>query len=432
MLELLLQATFLTGGALDLPAERTVLDNGMVVIVAPDHSAPLIAVRLFYRVGSRDERPGESGLAHLFEHMMFNGTRKFGPKQFDRVLEQAGGAGNAFTTQDLTCYTTQVPPESLAALLELEADRMHGLSIPRHVLAREIQVVLEERRMSIEDDPDGALRALLMSHLYQAHPYRTPVLGWAADVRDTTVARCREFYARHYGPDRAVLVLAGDVTPEHGFALATKWFGGLARCEGTHAPPAEEPPRAFRSRVELRRPVSQPTLLIAFQGPAGRAAEHAALDLAQRLLGGGDSSRLHRRLVQRERLATQVLALHGWTTDPGPFTLHLTLVPGADVARVEAIVAEELAAFLADGAGDDELARARTACLAAVVRSLETFGGRAEWLGRGELQLGDHRAVLQLPERHAAVTAQQVRDAAGQYLRLERSATAVLLPLETR
>ncbi|HLU38675.1 MAG TPA: pitrilysin family protein, partial [Planctomycetota bacterium] len=237
------------------------LDNGMVVIVAPDPHAELVAVHLAYAVGSRDENVGATGLAHLFEHMMFNGATRYGPKQFDAVLERAGGYGNAFTRHDLTAYYTAVPPTSLATVLDLEADRMVGLSLDEAMLERERQVVLQERRGSLENHPGALLQSLLYASLFQTHPNRWPVLGWVADIEAASVATCRAFYERHYAPNRAVLVLAGAVEPEAAVALVERWFGGIPPRPEPRAGIAPEPARTFASHVVLVREAPAPQLM---------------------------------------------------------------------------------------------------------------------------------------------------------------------------
>ncbi len=411
---------------LPLSTFRRVLDNGMTVVVAPDRTVPLVAVRLLYRVGSRNEQVGATGMAHLFEHMMFNGARRFGPKRFDAVLESAGGAGNAFTTTDFTCYTTQVPPESLATVFDLESDRMVGLTIHKHMLGREVQIVLEERRQVLEDVPTALGQSLLIGSLFQAHAYRWPVLGWPSDIAATTVRACVDFHATYYAPDNAVLVLAGDVEPDAAFALVERYFGKLPRGPGPRDVVTVEPERTFATRLSLPSKAPNPTLFVGFVGPRAADPDHAAVDLLRQVLTNAASARLHRRLVQTDRTATSIAFSHGWLVDPEPMFFTASLPPGGDPAVVEAALFDEIRRLVDDGVDADEMTRARTGATASLLRELGTLGQRATTLGQFEIAVGDPRAVLALPQRYAVITGADLQRVASRFLRKDRAAVVVV------
>jgi predicted Zn-dependent peptidase len=425
---LLLVALAARGDELRLPVHKKVLDNGMTVLVAPDHGTPLVAVRLFYKAGSRNEHEGITGIAHLFEHMMFNGAKKYGPKQFDAVLERAGGAGNAFTTTDFTCYTTRVPKHSLPIVLDLEADRMRGLDLARHILAREVQIVLEERRQMLEDQPLAMLRATAVATLFQAHPYRWPVFGWASDVRKTTVPDCVAFYEACYAPNNAVLVLAGDVEPEAAFALAAQYFGALPRGRPISAVKTEEPPRLGPSRFELRRQAPNATLLVAVQGLPASDADTFGVDLLRAILTSGVNSRLVRRLVVADRCATSVTLAHDWMIDPEPISIEASMPPGEGPERAERALWEELERLQKDGVTPAELARAQIECTAGLYRRLQTLGERATLLGKLEVVTGDHGRLHGIPTLYRSFTPGRLQAIANRLFARERSTTGVLLP----
>lgn len=411
-----------------MPTHRFVLDNGLTVIVAPDPDSEIVSVRLLYRVGSRDEQVGATGLAHLFEHMMFNGAARYGPKQFDAVLERAGGYGNAYTRNDFTSYFTDVPPESLATVLDLESDRMVGLDLNENMLAREKQVVRQERRQVLENQPDALLGSLLMSSLYQAHPNRWPILGWVADVEAASVETCRAFYAQHYAPNHAVLVLAGAVEADAARALVERFFGSLPASATARREVAPEPAREFRSHVVLEREAPAPVVLLGFLGPRALDPDHAALDLLAEILVRGRTARLVRRLVREDRSATDLDFQHDWTLDHEPVVLQLTLAPDANVAAVIDATFSEIDRLAGDGVTDDELARARTGASARLLRILATATGRANLFGQFEAVAGDHRACLALPARYAAIDNDRLRDVSRRLLARQHVAVAELRP----
>lgn len=413
---------------LDIPTAQRTLRNGLEVIVAPKAGSGIVEVHLFYRVGSRDESLGESGLAHLFEHMMFNGAKRYGPKQFDAVLERAGGYGMAVTTTDYTCYFTAVPPEQVATALDLEADRMADLDLNAAMLDRERQAVLQERREGIENSPEASLAVLHTNSLYTTHSYRWPVIGWVADIERYDVAACKRFYAAHYAPDNAVLVLAGGIEPEHGFALAEAAFG--KHVASGHARPhvAPEPARVHQSRIDLEREAGAPLLLIGFVGAKASDPDFARLDLLAQVLVQGATARLPQRLIRRERIVNSMHLDHDWSLDAGPFTLSLVLPPEQSEQPVLEAVFAELEALARDGVSAQELARAQTGASAALLRGLATASGRADLIGRYQVQVGPHRQLFELPQRYASIDSAQIQDVCRRLLARDRAAIAMLRP----
>src|SRR5262245_16216761 len=290
------------------PAARDVaeatLDNGLRVLVLEDHRSPVISVQVWYREGSRNERPGATGLAHFLEHMMFKGTKARGKGEFSRLIEQNGGQDNAFTTQDVTSYYVNTAAEKVDMVLGLEADRMRNLLLDPKEIDSERQVVMEERRTRTEDDPDGLLSEQMMSLAFKAHPYRWPVIGWMEDIRRINPTELRAFYDLYYRPNNAILVVAGDVAAPAILARVRQLFGPIPK--GPEAPPvtAVEPPQIDERRLVVRKTGAQlPIVHLAWHVPNFRSQDAPALDLLSAILSEGRASRLYRKLTYERRLA---------------------------------------------------------------------------------------------------------------------------------
>ncbi len=415
--------------AIELSTEKRVLDNGLTVILSPDDSTPLVAVRMFYKVGSRNEHTGITGAAHLFEHMMFNGTKRYRPKMFDRVLEQAGGAGNAYTSRDVTCYTTTVPPASLATVLDLEADRMTGLTVLPHILSNELRVVLEERRQMLEDKPVASARVVFLASLFEAHPYRWPVLGWASDVRKMDRKTCLDFYKTYYAPNNAVLSLAGDFEVEPTMDLIESYFGKLSRGPLIPAVRTVEPEHAHSGRMIVKKKTPNPVVLLGFHGPSARDKDAAVVDLIHEIMSRGAAARLYRRLILKEKIATLADLKHDWMIDAEPLYFEVSLFPGGDVERVEELLWEEIELLQEELCSAAELKRAIITRTAWLLRyGLGSPDEQATFLGRSEILVGDHRRVLALPALWAAITPERVREVARRFFVRDRAHVTVLMP----
>jgi len=241
------------------PVERQ-LANGLRIRLLPDPSVPALAYQTFFRVGSRDEQVGRTGISHLFEHLMFNGATRYGPKEFDRALEARGGSSNAYTSWDLTVYHEEVPPDALDLVVDLESDRMGGLNLSAEALASEREVVKEERRLRVEDSVPGLVDELMESLIYRAHPYRWPVIGWMPDLDRIALQDCKEFFRQRYAPNQATLYVSGAFDVAHALELIERAYGGLPSGLRPESPPNEEPPQQGERRAELRRPAQAPVV----------------------------------------------------------------------------------------------------------------------------------------------------------------------------
>ena len=370
------------------------LTNGLRVIVWPDHDIPNVALYLYVRAGGRNEVPGITGLSHFFEHMMFNGTATRAPGEFDRVMEAAGGANNAYTTNDVTVYTDWFPRSALETVFELEADRFENLAIVPDVVETERGVVYSERRTRVDNDNTGKLYEQVLATAYVAHPYQFPVIGWPSDIEAWTLGDLEDYFRTYYAPNNCTLVVTGDVTAEEIHALATDRFGAIPAQDPPPPVRTVEPPQSGMRRVTVEAPAQTPLLHVAFH--AGRTADPDSLptDLLLNILVGGDSSRLHRLLVEEEQLAISVGGFRGDAFDPGLVYLYLTLPPGADPAAVEARLFGALASVADDGVTEAELAKARNIMLADFWRGMATINGKASALGDFEVFHGDYARLF--------------------------------------
>jgi zinc protease len=413
--------------AIDIPVERTRLANGLTVLVHEDRTLPSVSLYLFFRAGSRNERPGITGISHLFEHMMFNGgVRSVG--KFDEVIESNGGSTNGYTTRDFTAYLESFPRPALERILWLEADRMRELAITPENLEQERGIVKEERRLRTDDSPDGRLYEELYLTAYTASTYRWPVIGFMADIERISLADAREYFRTYYAPNNAILVLAGAVGPGEGFALAERYFGDIP----SQPPPAAvvnvEPPQRGPKHVRLRMPAELPALAVSFHAVEAKHPDRAALDVLQILLAEGDSSRLHQALVREHEVAAGVSASFGYGIDPELFWIYAKLRPGRSVPQLERYLTDELVKIRNTPPSEREVRKARNMLQADYVRSLQQVSGRANKLGFYEAVFGDYHAMFRELDLWEAVTAADVQRVAGTYLIDATRTTVELVP----
>jgi zinc protease len=414
-----------------LAVTEATLDNGLRVLVQDDPRNPIVAVQIFYRVGSRNERPGATGLAHFLEHMMFKGTAAHGRGELARLIEQHGGRDNAFTTQDLTGYYTSIAADQLGLVLRLEADRMRNLLLDATEIEAERQVVMEERRTRSEDDPDGAVYEAMNSLAFRAHPYRWPIIGWMADIARIDQAELRRFYDTYYVPNNAVLVIVGDVRPAAALALVRRHFGGIAR--GVDPPPvtAVEPPATDERRLLMRKEGARlPIVNIAWHVPNHASADAPALELLSTILSSGRSSRLYRRLAYEKRMALGAGGDYSYVSrDPSLFWFYATPLPGQTPEAVEEALLAEIELLKREPVADEELTRARNQIEAHFIWQQDSVFSRASVLGRFEV-LGSWRLLEAYLPRLRAVTPADLQRVARAYFALDRKNVSVLVPAE--
>ncbi len=353
-----------------------------------DHAAPLLSFQSWLDVGSRHERPGKTGLAHLFEHLMFNEAEGLPPGAFDRRIEELGGQTNAATWTDWTYYHDEVPAEALDELLELEARRFGGLVLRAPQVRCEKDVVANERRLRVEDDADGSLGELLWATAFRRHPYRWPTIGWMADIQRFTVADARRFHRAFYVPERLVLVAVGDLDPAALHARIDTLHGRLRRRHAASPAIEAEPPQRAERRIERRLPTQVERLAMGWRAPAYRDPAWSALDVVLDMLAGGRSSRLHRRLVEGAEVATSVRGSLAPFHDPGLLELWVTLRPGRTAEEALSLIDEEIGRFLAEGPSAEETRKSAARLELALLTQMQTVEERASEIGFHEIVTG--------------------------------------------
>jgi zinc protease len=414
---------------IDLPVSAHTLPNGLRVLVHEDHSAPVVSSYVFYRSGSRNETNGQTGIAHLFEHMMFNGGKKFGPGMFDDLIEGNGGSTNGYTTKDLTTYLNNFPREALPLVLDLESDRMANLAITQANLEQERGIVMEERRLRIDNQVVGSMSEELSLAAFVRSPYRWNTVGFMEDLQRITLAEARSYFHTYYAPNNAVLVLAGDVEPRAAVRLVERYFGRIPRRPPPAAVDGREPAQEGVRRAVVRKAAELPAILVGWHGVGVASPDRAALDVVERLLGDGASSRLELDLVREHEIATEASADNAWTIDPELFTVYAQAAPGKTLAAVEERIDAVLRGLAEAPVPAEELAKAKTRLRADLVRSLKTVSGKANRIGFAEVVFGDHRALASVEAEWMAVTAEDVRRVVGTYLGPDRKTVVTLDPV---
>lgn len=405
-------------------------DNGLRLLVAPDRAAPVAFVQTWLSVGSRHEPPGKTGMAHLFEHLMFGGTTTQPFGAFDRRIEEAGGETNGATWLDWTYFESDVPLAALPLVLELEADRLQNLVLEPEPVEREREVVLNERRETVEDDVDE----LASEHLYllglSRHGYRHPTIGFAEDVEAIAIEDCRAFYRTYYAPNNAALVVVGDVEPDAVAELVQRYYGAIPASEVPAPPDDPEPEQDEARREHLELPTDLARLVVGHRAPAVGAEDHAAVVVLNELLTGGRGGWLHRALVEEAQVAQGVAGDVGFFRDPSLWELAV-LARDEDVSPHA--LEEPLRRVLrsaADRIDERALEGARARLELRALQDLWAGEGRAEQLGFGEVVLGDPGWLLERVEAYRRVDCEAVIAAAERYLRPEASTTIEVVPIE--
>jgi zinc protease len=396
--------------------ESVTLANGMQIIIWPDRDIPNVALYNWVRVGSRNEAPGITGLAHFFEHMMFNGTSTRAPGEFDRILEANGARNNAFTSSDVTVYQNWFPRTALALVFELEADRLSNLAFDPKVIESERGVVHSERRLRVDDSHFGRLQEQVQATAYLAHPYGIPTIGWPSDIAAWSLENLKSFYKTNYAPNNCTLVLVGDVDKKSVLALARKYFEPIP----AQAPPApvvtKEPPQQGERRVAVGAEAQTPLVQFAYHSLAGGDLRQPALDLLARILTDGDASRLHRVLVEEKKLAISADSYADQGFDPGLIWFFLSLPANGDPQKAEAAFTEEIERLVKDGVTSEEVGRARNQALADFWRGLATINGKAQALGEYAVLGGGYQRLFDAPRAYESVTPGDIQKLAAELL----------------
>ncbi len=404
------------------------LRNGLQVLLLRDPSAPLIAYQTWFAVGSRHEREGITGIAHLFEHLMFNQTESHPPGEFDKLLETVGGETNAATWVDWTYYRDSLPRTELKLAVELEADRMAHLVLGDDQVESEREVVANERRFRVEDDVDGFLSEELYKIAFTSHPYHWPTIGWMRDIEAISIADCRAFYRTYYAPNNATVVAVGDFEEREALELIEKSYGPIPSAPIPVDSAKPEPEQREERRARFEKPVSCDKLRIGFKGPALTDADYPALEVASEILFGGNSSRLQKLLVADTEIASSVGASPAPFRDPGLYEISVSMQRAHRAEEAERLVYDQLARLAAEKLPAHELETARTRLETRLWRELRPQSGKAEALGHYHTTAGDYRKLFSVAENYRRVEEADVRRAAERYFAPARRTVLIAHP----
>jgi zinc protease len=410
------------------PVEKYTLKNGLTVLLHRDTSIPMISYHTWYRVGSRDESVGLTGAAHMLEHMMFKGAKKYSGKDFDHILHQNGITNNAFTSWDYTGFYQNLPSHRLELMMDMEVDRMRYLALSESDLKSELQVVAEERRWRIDNNPMGLLREELFAKIFNGSSYSWPVIGFMKDILNYKSEGLRFFYDTYYVPNNAVLVIAGDFDISNAKALIEKYYGPLE--------PKQLEKRAYPSVIKSEKPVrsvlkkdvQNVTFMLAYPTVTVHEDDSVALDILGSILGGGASSRLYSRLVYQEQIATSAGAFQLSNDASGLFGISVSLRPVESSEKAEKMVREEVKKLLASGVEEKEVTKAKNQIMKEFVDSLQTLDGRARALATNEILFGSYERLFSDLARYQKVTPQKVLEVAKRYLDNKSEVYVGLLP----
>lgn len=402
------------------------LKNKMKIIVLEDHSIPNANMYLFWKVGSRNEYPGITGISHFFEHMMFNGAKKYGPKQFDRVMEANGGSNNAYTTENMTVYTDWFPSSSTEVMFDLEADRIHYLDFNEKMIESERGVILSERSTGLENSNWRTLSEQVKAVAFMAHPYRWSVIGYESDIKNWTKQDLENYFHTYYAPNNCVVVLSGDVYPQEIRTLAEKYFEPVPAQHPPRKIHTVEPPQKGEKRLYVKKDVSTPNIMIVFHTPETKSEDYYALDLLNSILTSGRSSRLYRSLVDEQQLVTQIFSYLPMSIDPNLLYIYAVLNKGVSTDQVEQAIYAELEKIKVEGITDRELQKVKNQKLMEFYSNMETINGKANTIGTYEIFFGDYKKLFTAPQDYNAVSPAAISEVAKKYLRKSNRTVGIL------
>ena len=405
------------------------LKNGLKLLVIENHKAPIATFQVWYRIGSRDEQRGKTGISHLLEHMMFKGTKNYAPKTFSRIIQKNGGIDNAFTTKDYTMYYENLSSDRIELAMKLESDRMQNLLLRPQDVKYERSVVMEERRMRYEDNPQNLLYEEVLAAAFKAHPYHNPVIGWMDDIASLNADDLKRHYSQYYSPDNAVIIVAGDVQAERIFKLIKKYFGTIRPAGKTFCKTriTREPPQQGKRVVYLRKEAQLPYLLMAYHVPSYPEKDSAALDVLSSIVSG-KSGLLYRNLVRKDKIALSVFASYsGLYKDPFLFLFGGTPVPGRTAKELLSALEKEINYLKEHPPTEHELQKARNQVEASFVMGQDSIFFQAELVGMFEM-IGDWHLINKYLKDIRSVTAEDVMNVAKKYFRDENLTIGILLP----
>ena len=405
------------------------LHNGLTVLIWEDHRAPVFSFQTWFGVGSSHERPGRTGMAHLFEHLMFKATKNMAEGEFDRVMEACGAQTNAATWVDWTYYREKLPAGSLDLVCKLEADRMENMILNEDQLESEREVVVNERLLRVDNDPDGKLYERLYKLAYDEHPYSWPTIGWMADIRAITLEDCFEFYRQYYAPNNATIVIVGDVDTDEALETISGYYGHLEAQDLPEGPAPVVLTQSEPRRDTLELELSTERGIYGWHAVSGSDSDHAALEVLDEILTGGESSRLYKRLVIEDEVAT---SCGGWIPSwrhAGLYEFGVHMRPNRVFADAEPIIEEVLSTLLAEGVTERELTKAKNSLEMTFWRQMSDTGNRATGLGDAQVTQGDFTDFFRRVEALRAVTTEDVLSVARRVFVPERRSCVLGRPI---
>jgi len=432
MILLLLFTSLLSAQAKVEDVKTFTLKNGMKVIVLEDHSIPNANMYIFFKVGTRNEFTGITGLSHFFEHMMFNGAQKYGPKMFDRVMEAKGGSNNAYTSENLTVYTDFFPIGSMEVIFDLEADRIAHLALDDKMVESERGVILAERITGMENSNFEFLYEQVKGAAFLVHPYRWDIIGYESDIRNWRKIDLQTYFDTYYAPNNAVAVIAGDVTLERVKELTREYFEPIPARTPPRPVHAREPEQLGEKRVYVNRNVSSPNVLVVFHVPQTGSPDYYALDMLDSIMGKGKSSRLYKALIDEKQLATDVFTFIPESLDPHLFHISAICAKDVDEARLENAIYEELDKIIRDGVTEQELQKVKNRKLVGFYHAMETINGKADTIGSYEIYFGGFEKLFNAPEEYRKVTAEDIKRVAATYFKKSNRTVGILKNIEEK
>ncbi|MDQ3552321.1 MAG: insulinase family protein [Bacteroidota bacterium] len=402
------------------------LNNGMKFLVVEDHSIPNANMYLFYKVGSRNEHPGITGLSHFFEHMMFNGAKKYGPKQFDQVMEYNGGSNNAYTTPDVTVYTNWFPTSATEVIFDLEADRISSLSIDSLMVESERGVVLSEKSTGLENSPWRLLGENLQATAFQQGPYHWPVIGYDEDIKNWSIKDLEYYFRTYYAPNNAVVVMSGNIKYDDVKKLAEKYLDPIPAQPAPNQVHLKESPQKGERRIVVQKQVATPYLAIAYHVPETKHSDYYALDILSSILSRGRSSRLYSSIVDDKQLATAVFTDYGEAFDPTLFTINAMSNKDVKTQDLENAVYEELEKIKKEGVTADELQKVKNQKLIEFYNQVETINGKSNNIGTYEVFFGDYRKMFDAPAEYNKVSVEDIKRVAKEYFKKSNRTVGIL------
>ncbi|WP_367754158.1 M16 family metallopeptidase [Flavobacterium sp. WC2430] len=402
------------------------LKNGMKFLVVEDFSIPNANMYLFYKVGSRNEHQGITGLSHFFEHMMFNGAKKYGPKQFDRTMEFNGGANNAYTTENVTVYTDWFPASATETIFDLEGDRIASLSIDPKMVESERGVVLSERSTGLENSPWRLLSQSMQATAFQEHPYHWPVIGYEDDMKNWTQADLEHYFKTYYAPNNCVVVVSGAIKFDQVKQFAEKY---LEPIPAQPAPPVVhivEPAQKGERRITVQKEVANPYLMIGYHTPESKSDDYYALNILSSILSSGESSRLYTSLVDQQQIANQIFTDYGDSFDPGLFNIYAVANTNVSEVDLENAIYTEIEKIKKDGISERELQKIKNQKLMEFYGQVETINGKSNNIGTYEVFFGDYKKMFDAPKNYNKVTVADVQHVAKKYFTKSNRTVGVL------